>query len=82
MKTEHDHTLLTRHEYLVLYRHIQRDIERDVNGTFYKFDDSRGRPVFNDRDALLVEKALRKIREHLLSVEGQHQASSTRHYNP
>jgi len=37
--------------------------------------------VFDERDALIVEKALRKIRAHLLSVEVQHQPSSARHYD-
>lgn len=81
MKTAHDPALLTRYEYLVLVRHIQRDIDRDADGTFYKFDDSRGCQVFNERDALIVEKALRKIRDHLLVVERQHLASSTRRYD-
>ena len=81
MKIDHDSTLLTRYEYLVLSRHIQRDIERDADGTFNKFDDTKGHHVFNERDALVVEKALRKIRERLLTVERQHLASSTRHYN-
>jgi hypothetical protein len=72
MKTSHDPTLLTRYEYLVLIRHIQCDIEHDVNGTFTKFDGSKGHHGFNERDALLVEKALRKIRDHLLAVERQH----------
>jgi hypothetical protein len=69
MVTARDPSLLTRYEYLVLVRHIQRDIERDADGTFFKFDDSRGHHVFNERDAPIVEKALRKIRDHLLSVE-------------
>jgi hypothetical protein len=81
MKTAHDSTLLTRYEYLVLHRHVQRDLERDADGTFSRFDDSRGCHVFDERDALIVEKALRKIRAHLLSVEVQHQPSSARHYD-
>jgi hypothetical protein len=81
MKTAHDPTLLTRLEYLVLHRHIQRDIERDAAGTFCRFDDSKGCHVFNEREAQIVEKALRKIRGHLLAVEQQHRPSSTRHYD-
>jgi hypothetical protein len=78
MKTAHDPNLLTRYEYLVLFRHIQRDIERDVAGTFNRFDDSRGHHVFNERDALIVEKALHKIHDYLLRIERQHQSSATR----
>jgi hypothetical protein len=61
----------------VLVRHIQRDLERDADGTFNRFDDSRGQHIFNERDARIVEKALRKIRDHLLAVEQLHQPSST-----
>ena len=75
MKTALNTTRLTRYEYLVLHRHIQRDIERYADGTFYRFDSANGHHVFNERDALIVEKALRKIREHLLAVERQHQPS-------
>jgi hypothetical protein len=75
MKTAPDSTLLTRYEYLVLHRHIQRDIERDAAGTFCRFDASRGCHVFNEREADIVAKAIRKIREHLLAVERQHQPS-------
>jgi hypothetical protein len=75
MKTAPDPTLLTRYEYLVLHRHIQRDIERDADGTFITFDHATGKLIFNERDADIVAKALRKIREHLLAVERQHQPS-------
>jgi hypothetical protein len=78
MKTAHDPTLLTRHEYLVLHRHIQQDIARDVADTFCRFDASRGCNVFNEREAQIVEKALRKICDYLLAIERQHQPSSTR----
>jgi hypothetical protein len=81
MKTAHAPNLLTRYEYLALARHIQRDLERYADGTFYKLDPTTGRHIYNERDALIVEKALRKIRDHLLTVERQHLASPTRQYD-
>jgi hypothetical protein len=73
MKTAYDSTLLTRYEYLVLHRHIQRDIERDADGTFRHLNPATGYHVFHEREAQIVQKALRKIREHLLTVERHHQ---------
>ena len=78
MKTALNTTRLTRYEYLVLHRHIQRDIERDADGTFNRFDDVTGRHVFNEREAQIVEKALRKIRDHVLAVERRHETKPVR----
>jgi hypothetical protein len=61
--------LLTRREYLVLARHIQRDIEYGADGSFSKYDPETGAHFFDEREAQIVEKALRKIREHLLAIE-------------
>lgn len=60
---------LTRHEYLALARHIQQDIEFGADGTFSKYDPKTGDHVYDEREADLVQKALRKIRVHLLTVE-------------
>lgn len=68
-KTAQTSELLTRREYLVLARHIQTDIEYGAEGSFSTYDPKTGEHVFNEREADIVVKALRKIREHLLAVE-------------
>ena len=61
--------LLTRREYLALTRHVQRDIEFGADGTFSKYDPKTGEHVFDEREAELVQKALAKVRAHLLTIE-------------
>ena len=68
-KTLHTDELLTRREYLVLARHIQQDIEYGADGTFSEYNPKTGEHTFDEREADLVQKALRKIRAHLLSIE-------------
>ena len=69
MTTGHNSNLLTRREYLALTRHIQRDIEYGADGTFSKYDPKTGEHTFDEREADIVQKALRKIRAHLFTVE-------------
>jgi hypothetical protein len=69
MTRAHDPSLLTRREYLALARHIQQDIEYGADGTFSKYDPKTGEHTFDEREADLVQKALRKIRAHVLTVE-------------
>jgi hypothetical protein len=68
-KTLHTDDLLTRREYLVLVRHVQRDIEFGGGGTFSKYDPKTGEHVFDEREARIVKKALAKIPAYLLTVE-------------
>ena len=60
---------LTRREYLTLFRHVQRDIEFGADGTFSKYDPKAEAYVFDEREAAIVQKALAKIRAHLLTIE-------------
>ena len=69
MTTDQAPDYLTRREYLALVRHVQRDIENGADGTFHKWHDTAEAYVFDEREAEIVQKALAKVRAHLLTVE-------------
>ena len=60
--------LLTVEECRVVRRHLQADIQCGEEGTFNKYDQQRGRIVYDEKSEAIAAKAMEKILSYLTHV--------------
>jgi hypothetical protein len=67
-RTLNANQLLTVEECRVVRMHLQADIQRGEGGTFNKYDQQRGRIVYDEKADLIAVKAMEKILSYLTHV--------------